>query len=107
LVRKVTSECAIELDANSYSVPWRLIGARVQVVVGGGRVQIRHAGSMVASHAEVAGRRQRVIDPAHLHTLAGAAPPATLPAVTTEPPAAPALLRPLSEHEHVAGGGWS
>ena len=60
LVRKVTSECAIELDANSYSVPWRLIGARVAVVVGGGRVHIQHAGVTVAAHAEVAGRRQRV-----------------------------------------------
>jgi transposase len=102
LVRTVTSECTIELDANSYSVPWRLIGARVQVVVGGGRVHIRHAGSTVAAHAEVAGRRQRVIDPAHFHGISGLAPPARL----TEPPA-PALLRPLAEYERAVDGGWS
>jgi hypothetical protein len=67
LVRVVSSECTMELDTNSYSVPWRLIGERVTVVASGGRVAIRHDGTEVAVHAEVAGRRQRVIDPAHLH----------------------------------------
>jgi len=103
LMRKVTSECAIELDANSYSVPWRLIGAQVQVVVGGGRIQILHAGVTVATHAEMAGRRQRAIDPAHFHGVAGAA----RPTMVTEPPAAPDLLRPLAEYERAVGGDWS
>lgn len=103
LVRTVTAECAIELDANSYSVPWRLIGQRVQVVVGGGRVQIRHAGVEVASHAELAGRRQRIVDPAHFHGVSGVARPAT----SAGPALAPALLRPLAEYEHAVGGGWS
>jgi transposase len=103
LVRKVTSECTIELDANSYSVPWRLIGAQVQVVVGGGRVRIHHDGAEIATHAEVAGRRQRVLDPAHFHGVTGAVRPTTV----TEPSAAPDLLRPLAEYEHAVGGGWS
>lgn len=30
LVRKVRPDCAIDLDTNSYSVPWRLIGESVQ-----------------------------------------------------------------------------
>lgn len=34
LVRKVQADCAIDLDTNSYSVPWRLIREGVQVVVG-------------------------------------------------------------------------
>lgn len=51
LVRKVQAECAIDLDTNSYSVPWRLIGESVQVVVLAGRVIIRHAGQVVADHA--------------------------------------------------------
>ena len=38
----------IELDTNSYSVPWRLIGETVQVVVAGGRVSIRHGGRDVS-----------------------------------------------------------
>ena len=65
LVRRVQADCAVAVDANSYSVPWRLIGESVQVVVADGRVRILHAGQEVAVHAETTGRRQRIIDPAH------------------------------------------
>ena len=58
-------------------------------------IQPRHE---VAAHAEVAGRRQRVIDRGALQGVAGFAQP-TRPA---EPEAAPVLLRPLAEYE--AGG---
>lgn len=105
LVRRVQADCTIQIDANSYSAPWRLIGESVRVIVAEGRVRIQHAGAEVAVHAETAGRRQRVIDPRHFHGVAGAAPPA--PAA---PPAAapqPALLRPLAEYERIAGGAWS
>ena len=51
LIRKVQADCAIDLDTNSYSVPWRLIGESVQVVVLAGRVIIRHAGQVVGDHA--------------------------------------------------------
>lgn len=102
LVRKVRSDCAIDLDTNSYSVPWRLVGETVQVVVMAGRVIIRHAGVVVADHQQCEGRRQRTIDRAHLAGLVGASPgraPIT-------PPAPAALLRPLAEYEAVAGGSW-
>lgn len=102
LVRRVQGDCAIEIDTNSYSVPWRLIGQSVQVVVAEGRVQISHAGQEVAAHAETAGRRQRIVDPAHFHGVAGSARPLPMPEV---PPEA-ALLRPLAEYERLAGGGW-
>jgi hypothetical protein len=58
LVRRVQADCAIEVDGNSYSVPWRLIGESVRVVVAGGRVRIHHGGAAVAVHAETTGRRQ-------------------------------------------------
>ena len=38
LLRRVGADCAIEVDGNAYSVPWRLIGERVRVTVGGGSV---------------------------------------------------------------------
>ena len=96
------------LDTNSNSVPWRLIGETVAVVVAGGRISIRHRGREVASHGETTGRRQRVMTAAH---LAGIGRPQF---VMSEPPtgplpavAEPELLRPLSEYEQAAGGDWS
>jgi transposase len=104
LVRRVQADCAVELDGNSYSVPWRLIGESVQVVVADGRVRIHHAGQEVAAHAETTGRRQRIVDAAHFHGVAGAARP--VPAAEPSAAPTPALLRPLAEYERVAGGGW-
>lgn len=102
LVRKVGSDCAIDLDTNSYSVPWRLVGETVQVVVLGGRVIVRHAGNVVADHPQCDGRRQRIMDKAHLLGLVGTSAARSLP--NCDPP--PALLRPLAEYEAVAGGAW-
>jgi transposase len=101
LMRRVQADCAVEIDANSYSVPWRLIGESVQVVVSDGRVRILHAGQEVAAHAETTGRHQRVIDPTHFQGVAGAARPVIL----AEPTPA-ALLRPLAEYESLLGGSW-
>ena len=91
LVRKVRSDCVIDLDTNSYSVPWRLAGETVQVVVQGGRVRVRHAGKLVADHPQCAGRSQRVLEREHFAGLISAQNPAR----QEEP--APSLLRPLAE----------
>jgi transposase len=109
LIRRVQADATVELDTNSYSVPWRLIGETVEVVVAGGRVGIRHHGNEVASHGETTGRRQRVIAAGHLAGIIRRPP-----SVTSEPPTGlkpavtmePELLRPLSEYEEVAGGSW-
>jgi hypothetical protein len=103
LVRKVRPDCAIDLDTNSYSVPWRLVGETVQVVVLAGRVIVRHAGEVVADHPVCDGRRQRIVDRAHLAGLVGSEIP---PVALSQPAPPPALLRPLAEYEAVAGGGW-
>ena len=104
LVRKVQADCAIDLDTNSYSVPWRLIGESVQVVVLGGRVIVRHAGEVVADHALCRGRRQRIVERAHLAGVVGAA--GTVRSAPADIVAPPALLRPLAEYEALVGGGW-
>jgi len=103
LVRRVQGDCAIELDTNSYSVPWRLVGEMVQVQVAEGRIRVSHAGQEIAVHAVSAGRRQRIVDAAHLHGVAGTARPAPEVPVAE---ASPSLLRPLAEYEQLAGGGW-
>jgi hypothetical protein len=66
LTRSVGNDGCIEVDANSYSVPWRLIGERVSVTVSGGLVRIRHGADEVAAHRQAEGRRNHVIDRAHL-----------------------------------------
>jgi hypothetical protein len=103
LIRKVRPDCAIDLDTNSYSVPWRLVGETVQVVVLAGRVIVRHAGEVVADHPMCNGRRQRVVDRAHLAGLVGTG---SFRAATSPPMPPPALLRPLAEYEALVGGGW-
>jgi len=99
LVRKVTSDCSVEVDGNAYSVPWRLIGERVTVIVAGPDLRVQHAGQDVARHAVRSGRHGRVADPAHFAGIGRRRATSPMPDV-------PTLLRPLSEYDAVAGGSW-
>lgn len=103
LVRRVSSDCAVEVDGNAYSVPWRLIGERVSVTVTGTELRVLHAGQEVARHHLREGRHGRIVDVAHFAGITGGPrPPREVAAATSPPP----LLRPLSEYEAVAGGSW-
>jgi transposase len=113
LVRRVQTDCCVELDTNHYSVPWRFIGRRVRVEHVQGQVRIVHAGQELARHAEAHGRRQWVINPEHLDGIVRSRADLERLAAGAEAetgPAAPAhvalyeLLRPLSEYEAFAGG---
>ena len=110
LIRRVKTDATIEVDTNSYSVPWRLIGETVAVTVAGGRISVRHCAARSPA-MQIAGRRQRAMVAAHLEGLAALGRP---PFPASQPAAAPApalvepeLLRPLSEYEEAAGGTWS
>ncbi|XJJ69764.1 IS21 family transposase (plasmid) [Novosphingobium sp. BL-8A] len=107
LVRKVHSDCAVEIDTNAYSVPWRLVGESVQVTLSGAQVRIFHGGQLVAEHAEASGRHRRLTDPAHFAGVSGVSGPVLRP-VDPEMAAMrpPDLLRPLLEYEQLAGGRW-
>jgi transposase len=110
LTRKVGNDACVDVDTNHYSVPWRLIGAAVTVQVGGGQVRIRHAGVEVACHDRRLGRRERAVERAHLQGIVPSRrcpaqdghPAATLPSAGSSID----LLRPLTEYEQAAGGGW-
>jgi transposase len=104
LTRQVHADGCVEVDTHHYSVPWRLIGETVTVRIVDEALRVTRGGLDVARHAVSAGRRQWVIDPAHLAGVVGA-PAGVSPVEATAPPA-PALLRPLAEYEAVAGGGW-
>ncbi len=107
LSQRVAPDCAVEMDTNAYSVPWRLIGERVRVLVTAETVRVTHAGVEVACHRRSAGRRGRIIDPVHFAGVAGSAGRARTPADGVEALiGVSALLRPLAEYEAVAGGAW-
>ncbi len=108
LSRRVQSDCAVEVDTNIYSVPWRLIGERVRVTVADGWIRVFHAGNEVAAHPEAAGRHQRLVEPAHFQGVPGFQRSVNEPGPTPPPisGAEPEFLRPLAEYEHAIGGGW-
>ena len=100
LIRTVHADCAVVVDTNAYSVPWRLIGERVRVVVSGRRVRVHHGPRVVAEHVEHEGRHARVTERAHLVGVVGGPRPAETAATRPKPK----LLRPLDEYAAVAGG---
>jgi transposase len=107
LIRRVQSDCAVEIDGNAYSVPWRLIGEMVRATVADGTVRIHYGFHEVAVHPICAGRRRRVIDPAHFEGLTGfRVSHAGELALSPISPPAPALLRPLGEYEAIVGGSF-
>lgn len=63
--RVVAQDWLVSLDANRYSVPFRLIGKTVQATREGGHWVIRHRGDVVAEHAVLAGRAQLSVKPEH------------------------------------------
>ena len=112
LVRKVQADCAIEVDGNAYSVPWRLIGETVRVTLAGGQLRVSHAGHEVAVHQRCAGRFERRVDPLHFEGVVGFRSKAAVAAAPAPEIADPELLRPLlrraagrralaMEHDHL------
>ena len=63
--RVVADDWLVSIEANRYSVPWRLIGKTVQVVRVGGLWHIHYRGDLVAEHPVLAGRHQLSVLPAH------------------------------------------
>ena len=63
--RVVAEDWLVSIDTNRYSVPWRLIGATVEVLRVGGHWQIRHRGELVAEHPVLPGRHALSVMPEH------------------------------------------
>jgi transposase len=101
LKRVVHNDLCVEVDTNHYSVPWRLIGEEVLVVVSDESVVISYAGELIASHRRLQGRKERVVLPEHFSGLGLRTETVTS---ASETPAQ--LLRPLEDYEAVAGGRW-
>jgi transposase len=109
MTRRVHTDACIELDTNRYSVPWKLIGESVTVIVAEREVRVLHAGQEIARHAQSALRRSVVIDRRHLAGIVGVnfAGVTWLPRTKPPTPELPAeLLRPLEQYEAALGGPW-
>jgi transposase len=111
-LRRVASDCLVNLEANRYSVPWRLVGERVEVAVAEGRVRIFHQGALVSEHPLCTGRYQVIRDAEHYRGLfrreLRSQPQATLPSMPALlwPAAAPEVqVRELSVYEALAETG--
>jgi len=63
--RVVAEDWLVSIDANRYSVPWRLIGKTVQVVRVGAAWHILYQNQLVAEHPVLSGRHQLNVLPEH------------------------------------------
>ena len=103
LTRVVQADGCVELDTNRYSVPWRLIGARVTVAPARARsssaTPARRSPVMANGAAAASGRCGPSI-----WTASSAPGGARLRRPIRRPP--PELLRPLAEYESLLGGAW-
>lgn len=113
LTRVVHSDSCVQVDTNAYSVPWRFIRSEVTVLVGGGVVEILHAGERIAVHAELPGRRRRSFERAHLAGVVvgldaqvQAAPAPTPDAPKNVEEQQGELQRALQVYEDATGGAW-
>lgn len=109
LTRIVQGDCSVEVDANAYSVPWRLVGERGRVSVTARIVRVFHGAREVAVHPIREGRLQRIVDAAHFESLVGTAPnrrTGTAEQLPRRTLPRPALLRSLAEYEAHVGGGF-
>lgn len=102
LRRVVHNDLCVEVDTNHYSVPWRLIGEEVLVLVSEDALTVSYAGGIVARHPRLKGRKERLVAAEHftglgLHVQQGSS---VIARSKNE------LLRPLDEYEAVAGGAW-
>ena len=94
LARVVHSDLCVEVDTNSYSVPWEHIGKEVTVRIGDGMVTVYHGEIEIARHPEATGRRERIIN--HRHYFGIELPGAPKGSVGE-------LARPLSEYAKAVG----
>ena len=67
--RTVAMDCLVSYRTNRYSVPARLVGKTVELVVTGDLLAIYHQGERLAEHALHSGRFQMVMNKAHYAEL--------------------------------------
>lgn len=105
--RIVAEDYLVSFETNRYSVPFRLMGQEVEVRRRQGQLELRHRGTLVATHAILAGKYQVVILPEH-----GPGPIARTQRTLRTTPAPPrpvtpvdVVIRDLQVYEALCAGG--
>jgi transposase len=104
LERRVAIDCFVDVDTVRYSVPYRLVRERVEVLVAEHEVRIFHGGAVVATHRRSQEPYARIIQPEHFDGLlrrATAAAPAPSPASEASP--LEAMGRSLRDYASLVG----
>lgn len=105
--RIVHTDACVELEANYYTVPNKLVGKRVSVQIVDGHVRIYHNGLEVAYHLLLEGRRKRSVKTEHLKGIVGVPLNQLNERQEIAERRKPSeLQRPLAEYELAVGGGW-
>lgn len=101
--RTVATDCLVSYQTNRYSVPARLVGKTVELVVAGDMLAIYHQGDRMAEHALHPGRFQMVMERAHYAELfkRRVPPPKSSPVI----PWPEVEERPLAVYEELALAG--
>jgi len=97
-VRHVSKDCLVAFETNRYSVPYRLAGARVEVLADNECVKIYHGGELVASHRRLEGSYQCSLERAHYSGLMKSAQPSSAPPDEVQ-------VRDLAVYEQLLEGG--
>jgi len=102
-VRHVAKDCLVSFETNRYSVPFRLVGKRVEVESVGGLIRIFHQGELVAIHPRLQGCYQVQMEKAHYHGIFSRPNPS--PAVIFTENSEEVEVRDLSFYERLLEGG--
>ena len=98
--RRVSSDCFVDIDTVRYSVPHRLVGCRVEVLVGDGELVVFDGTTIVARHPRSNEPHQRIVDRTH---FAGLCRVTTAERVASAPIAT--YSRDLAVYAAAIGGG--
>jgi transposase len=113
LIRKVKVDGTVEVDTNHYSVPFKYLGRRVDVLVTGQEVIISMESETLARHQRGQGRNERIICSSHLDGVVRGRQDiidrhleraVDIDKDDVDERELYSLLRPLSEYEKIVGG---
>lgn len=104
LKRNVSIDCFVDIDTIRYSVPYRFIKRKVDVVLGLDRVEVWVGSDLVASHERAFEPHSWVRDPAHFEGISRSSE-ATVAVPPRSIDSGPSIVRPLSVYAAMVEGG--